>query len=542
MNLDYVEVRLTHRGQVVRLAPPNTPDADVLPMLQSVSDWYERSCCDQIAGYEQGETPSATIEVNNAGGLAQAAMAYPLGARCEILRSGEAVLAGEVTRYSVGPVIELTVEDAGLSSAVPLRTSEAIDAYRESVPLPWVLGDLRESPQAVVQLSDTEFLWADHAAAVTAVQIDGQEVQGYNWDVTADASGHAYTRITLAAALPTGAKLTACGTGLPDPRTGELIENPGDVIAAILLRSKYATSTRQRETLATLRAQCAAEGLTIAGRVSFPVTLRETLNAIMRSIGGLWSSECFTLYPAPAALATLAADVQPVLEGAVVKSMVAQSSGSFDVLDLRFDDQSYAAEHRQALKVQVKPSLGEGRPVRTLLAPYLRGVAPAFAVSKRVLTRASGEAYELTIECSGATSAAWPVRQGDVIPISSPRLPAGWWPVTVIAAERIGERYKLVAEWLKPLAGLRYDVLSRTVAGGITQLAAVEAAFSNGTATFTITDATGKVIVGASVSLDGATPKKTDAAGKVSFQASAGLHKLYVSAPGYQPFAMTVTL
>jgi hypothetical protein len=540
MSLDGVEVRLAHRGQTIRLVDSNVVNADTLPFLKKVSDWFEQSCVDQIPGYQQGETPSAIIEVGNGGGLARAALAYPLHARCQIMRNGEAVLAGDITRLSLGSSIELTMEDSGLSSPVPLRTSEAIDAYRESVPLPWGFGDLRASPQAVVQLSDTEFLWLDHASKVTAAQIDGQESQGWAYDVVADSSGHTYTRITFSAVIPVGAKVTACGLGMVHERTGELIENPADVIERILKRSAYVVTTRIAESLATLRGQCAAEGLRIAGRVAFPVTLRETLNVIMRSIGGLWSSECFTLYPAPQALLSLSSDMQAVLPGAVVTAMVAQNGSSYDVLDLRFDDQSYVAAHRQALKVRVKPSLGEGQMAKLLLAGWLRDPASAFGVAKRVLARASGEAYLLTIECSGAANGGLPVRQGDVVPVKSPRLPDGWWPVTIVAAERLGERYKLTAEWVKPQTGLRYDIVSRTTAGGITQLPGIEVAFANGVATLTIDDGAGKLLIGASVSLDGGAPKKTDSQGAVSFTAAIGTHTLYVSAPGYQPFSMSI--
>lgn len=535
-----IEVRIDSRGQRVRLHPPNAPGADVYPFLDGVSDWYEQACVDQVPGFEQGETPTATVVVNNAGGLADAVLDYPLNAIATIVRDGEDVLTGIVHRYTGGQKPELTIEVGGLSDNVPLRSSEAIDAYRESKPLAWVYGDLTHSPQACAQLSDTEFHFADHAATVTAVQIDGQDTQAFAFDVTADATGHTYTRITLAAPLPTGAVLTACGTGKRRALNGALMQNPADIIEDIMAGCGFAISAPMAASLAQLRADCAAEGLTIAGRVSFAVTLRETLNVIARCIGALWSSESFVLYPPAAAMTALPAGMQPVLEGAVVTGMVADARSSYDVLDLRFDDQSYAAQHRQAIKLKVAPSYGEGAAARIVLAGWLRTVASATAVGKRMLRRAAGKVWLLTIEASAVSPA---VRKGDVVPIASPMLPSGWWPVTILAAERVNGRHKFTAELVIPNAVAQFTVVSRTVAGGVTQLAAVEASITGNTATFTVTDSTGKLMIGAQCSLDGASPRRTDAQGRVSFDGvSAGLHTLYVSAAGYQPFELTVTL
>ena len=41
--------------------------------------------------------------------------------------------------------------------------------------------------------------------------------------------------------------------------------------------------------------------------------------------------------------------------------MVADARSSYDVLDLRFDDQSYAAQHRQAIGIQDRGVLAVGK-------------------------------------------------------------------------------------------------------------------------------------------------------------------------------------
>lgn len=427
-----------------------------------------------------------------------------------------------------------------LSDPIPLRTSESLNAYREAAALPWWFGDLTHSPQALVQLSDTEFLAADHPMTITSVQIDGQDVQGYGSNFATDGEGVTYTVVMLTAPLPAGAQITACGIGERSPRTGALIENPADVLERIFQKCNYEITPAIYQGLYQLRSQCAAEGLVIGGRVAFAVTLRETINGLIRSIGGGWCSGNFWLYPTPDALTPFPADTPQRLPGATVSACVATADASFDTLHIKFDDQSYAAEHRQALKMRVRPSLGEGRATVTLLAPWLRTMRAATLVAQRLLTRASGEAYVLTIDASPVNP---PVIIGDVIGIDSPRLPyVSIWPATIIAAERINAATKLIAELLIPQPSPVFELLSRTIAGDITQLPAVEVAFANGIATFTIVDDNGKPLTGAKVMLDGVTPLRTDNQGIVRFPSSKGAHVLSVEAAGYQPFSLPLVI
>lgn len=427
-----------------------------------------------------------------------------------------------------------------LSDPIPLRTSESLNAYREAAALPWWFGDLTHSPQALVQLSDTEFLAADHPMTITSVQIDGQQVEGYGSNFVTDGEGVTYTVVALTAPLPIGAQITACGTGERNPRNGALIENPADVLERIFERCQYEITAAIYQGLYQLRSQCAAEGLVIGGRVPFAVTLREKINEIMRSIGGGWCNGNFWLYPTPDALTAFDADTPQRLPGATVSACVATADASYDTLHIKFDDQSYAAEHRQALKMRVRPSLGEGVATVTLLAPWLRNIRAATLVAQRLLTRASGEAYVLTIDASPVNP---PVIIGEVIAIASPRLPyVSVWPVTVIAAERINAATKLIGELLIPQPSLVFEVVSRTIAGGITQLPAVEVAFANGIATFTITDDNGKPLTGARVTLDGVTPLRTDNQGVVRFPSSRGSHVLSVDASGFAPFSLPLVI
>jgi len=430
-----------------------------------------------------------------------------------------------------------------LSDVLPLRSSAVLDAFREAVALSWNFGDLRYSPQAVVQLSDTRFAWSDLTGTVTGVQIDGQEVQGWNAAPFTDSTGHTLVVIELAAPLPTGAVITATGTGMVSPRTGALIENPADIIEQIILLSGYAMSANMRQGLTRLRAECAAEGLTIAGRIANTGaygTLRSTLNEIMRSIGGGWSSDSFWLHPPAQVFTAPPADVEQRLPEAVVSSCVAVRGASFSSVAIAFDDQAYAARHRQALTLAVRPSLSTATLPVALLSGWVRTFASATTIAKRLLRRGSAQVYEVKIDAPAVSPA---LVIGDVFAHASPKFPAaGLQWLTVLGAQRIGARTEIACELIVPLSGQVFDVVSRTIAGDITQLAGVEVAASNGQATFTVYDGNGKTVVGANVSLDGGTPKRTDSQGKVTFTAAPGEHKLYVEMPGSYPIQLTVNV
>jgi hypothetical protein len=105
-------VRVNHRGQQTDfVAPVDAPANPVaLPLLVAVSDWYERGCIDQINGHQQGESPSATVTLSNPQGATHAALAYPLGATVTIFDGPETLIAGQCVRYSLGPVVELSIE------------------------------------------------------------------------------------------------------------------------------------------------------------------------------------------------------------------------------------------------------------------------------------------------------------------------------------------------------------------------------------------------------------------------------------------------
>ncbi|MGL4230068.1 MAG: hypothetical protein ACRCWJ_01760 [Casimicrobium sp.] len=427
-----------------------------------------------------------------------------------------------------------------LSDDVPLRSSTEINEFRDGAWIPWVFGDLSKSPQALVQLSDTLFIYADGAAKVLGVQIDGQETLGFDWRVEPDRTGKTVTFIELAAPLPTGAQITATGYGYVSERNGALIENPADVLEKIFALSRFTPNMRMIAGLARLRSECAAEGLVIGGRISSRETLRAKINEIMRSIGGGWCTENFWLHPSDEVFTPPPPTMESRLLEGRVASIVAKSQSAFSRVAIEFDDQSYSAKNRQALTLAVRPSYDDQGVTVRLLAPWLRTERAAIAVAKRYLRRGSGRVFEIVIEESLVDE---PLRIGDVFATKSPRFPEpGLQWLTVIAAPRVGRRSALTCEMVLPIANQAFDIVSRTTASGATQLPAFEISSEGNSHTLTVYDQSNKPVKNARVSIDGAPALLSNAQGKVTFTAGRGVHVAYVELPGKLPVEMPFEL
>lgn len=98
------------RGQEIVFSFADDRGPGLAPLLISVVDWYERACVTQVPGFDQGESPSTTVTISNEGGAAARMLDYPLDAVAIIRDDASDVLVGRVVRYSLGPVIELSIE------------------------------------------------------------------------------------------------------------------------------------------------------------------------------------------------------------------------------------------------------------------------------------------------------------------------------------------------------------------------------------------------------------------------------------------------
>lgn len=419
-----------------------------------------------------------------------------------------------------------------LSELLPLRTTKALGDYSEDVVLPEVFGDLTASPFPLIRLTDSRFFAADHPMEVTEVYVDRQTVADWAYLLQSDDAGRTWTEVHFAAPVPVGSVASAAGRGRLDDRTGELIANPADVL-------RRATEIAGRsDDWSAFRAECSALGLTVAGRFATSISIKAQIDAVMQSIGGIWSHGVARLYPSaadPLPILDLDAEECDIPEGGVTANL----TDTADVLRIGYDWSDASGRPQHYIELTASPQR-YGGVVKEVSYPWLRTPANAEAIGRGVLQRLAGERYAVQFLTTRSS-----IRPGQwVRPVANPGWPlSGDDPVVMVLQTEIDPDSVMVRAIGETTIGTAsVTVTAHSLALPDTVEAGIDVAVRDGVATFTITDASGRPIAGARVALDGGAPRSTNAQGKVSFPATAGVHELAVEATGYVPFSLLVTL
>lgn len=419
-----------------------------------------------------------------------------------------------------------------LSEDLPLRTTRALGKnYAVDQVLPHRYGDLTEARFALLKLDDSRWFAADHPTIITSVFIDDQETLGWSRVVESDGAGNSWTEVHLAAPAPDSAKVSACGFGKSSVVTGALIENPADVFQDIMRIGGRETSWPR------LRAECAAEGLLVAGSLAERVTIRDALDDVAKSVGAIWIPSDATLYP----VSTVTGFVLD-LESADADNVRVTTNldDTADILRVGYGLEQATGRPLKSMEFTASPMLLGGIAAELSL-PWLRSAADAEQVGTRLLERMAGERYRV----------AFSSRRSEIKP--------GWWvrlknlpdwpfdhdedpvvKVTETEVDLLSDSVEVVAEFLRAIPVV--SVSSFSVALPSTVQGAVDASYRNGVATFRVLDPDRRPLSGARVSLDGGPPKTTDAQGIVTFVTTKGRHTLAVEAPGFAGEELEVTL
>ena len=175
-----------------------------------------------------------------------------------------------------------------LSTRLPLRTTAAWGQFSELKAIPWVYGRVSLMP---VQYDDQrrQFVLADHPIlAITRLARDDVASAAYRWSNTQDNTGHAVALLELGEPLAENERLAVSVQGKRHPRTGELLENPADVVWDLL--ANLAGIPIEAGDLEAFRGECAAWKLTVGGVVDDPTqTIRGALDNLLSSLGAVWS-------------------------------------------------------------------------------------------------------------------------------------------------------------------------------------------------------------------------------------------------------------
>src|SRR6185369_13044894 len=153
-------------------------------------------------------------------------------------------------------------------------TTAALGDFSSKLILAQRFGDLRRARFPLAKLDDSNWAAADHAMQITEAFVDDEKTLSFDAQVLGDDAGNTRTVVRLAAPAPPDAKVSASGIGRLDPVTGELIQNPADIMEFIL---RLAGRT---ETFPLLRAECAAEGIVLAGSLDRAQSMRAWLDEV----------------------------------------------------------------------------------------------------------------------------------------------------------------------------------------------------------------------------------------------------------------------
>lgn len=481
-----------------------------------------------LDGIGVGETANVRVEIDNARGQASALIGYAPRAPATLYDdAGSVYLTGLAQEIEYGDPLVLTLEAGGgallESEQLPLRTTRALGDYSADAALPWLFGDLTAAPFPLIRLSETRYFVADHPAEVTKVFIDRQEVFGWATSLETDGT-RTWTVVTFAAAIDPDAAVSACGRGLRDADTGELIENPADMLHAL-----YAIAGRD-EDFSDLRAECS--GLRAATRVSERTAIKVAADRLTQSFGAIAWHGGARLYPAPvdSVLDLYAHEVRNL-------RVKASASDTADVLRVAYDYSDASQRFLHYIELTSSPTRFGGLAKEVQYAS-LRTPADAELIGRQVLQRMAGcRSIEFDTTSREVGPGMW------VRPVAHPQWTLGADPILMALAASIeADNGSRAVSGEQILGESAITVTAHSIALPDTVEAGVEVSLRDGIATFTITDENGRPLKGARVQFDGGAAKTTDALGKVSFPATPGRHLLAFEAVGFAPLVIEVTL
>jgi hypothetical protein len=398
-----------------------------------------------------------------------------------------------------------------LYAPLAMRTSDVLGDFTESFFLKHRYGDLTKSPFRLNKTADREYFVADHPMTLlNSVQISGQSTDAWEYFTRTDPTGVTNSYIRLGSDPDRiDSIVTATGLGKASRKTGNLIENPADIVQDI------ARINGKELDFPLFREQCNGRNIRFAGSLEDNKSLILYIKSLLESTGALWVYNNVVFFP----------DVLPY--GKVLNSYTSpsykleleQRAGS---IKLAFNYNDGSQRYGSFVVVRAVGSLYTNQ--REVFCKWLRGNKAAIELANRLAGYYAGEWATVSSEVEGLR------HSGEVVSLSSP-LFTGEVLITEStpgdASSKITGR-QILSTWPK----LSLD--SYTAELPITQTQAIELDFTNGVLTITIYDTDNKPFVGATVALDDGTPKKTNNKGRVQFKTVAGGHALDISAPGFQ--------
>lgn len=408
-----------------------------------------------------------------------------------------------------------------LSDPLPLRDTSAWPGYVTVEVIPWVFGRATVKPLRY-NAAGTRFVLADHALAdVYGVTVNGEDAGGWAWSNGADAPGHAVAFLDFATAPDSSDEIVADVQGLSG--------NPADIISTL-----YPPAAVQDFAI-----HCRNAGLELGGVLAEQQTIRAAIQSVCEQVGAVWSAGLsgFAMPFPPSADDPLYAEL-----GALdLQDWTAECSLADVVtkLSVPFDYGYGTGKSRQSLTLTAPAALAlHGERTATLALPWVKTARQALATATALLQWRARPLWML--KCSvGVQFRA--IQPGGWITLTHPRLPkSGQYVVTDLDPGYGQGKVTITAQAPAGLTPAVQITQQSTAFDDITTVYTLSA--GGDTVTLTITDADGKLLLGAQVWMDGKGPVTTDAAAQVRFAATPGRHVLHIEADGQSAIDTEITL
>ena len=458
-----------------------------------------------------GETPNVSVSLRNDAGQVSALMALPpLGAAAEIRDASGVLFAGSVHDVDVSaPNAQVGIETL-LAGPLPLRQSTIWGGYREAVPLPHRYGSVSG---ALIQYNATRtlFAWADHACeGIDAVLVEGQPAGEWQWYTLVDASNVPITVVEFGQPQDEGATLIARGRGKLHPVTGQRMTNPATVVWDVL--ANIAGQAVTEADLEPFRRLCESMGIEIGGSIEGGESAQAVARDICASIGAHFCVDAPGLCMMTDA-STGAARAR-IRKGALAAKLSADLDSMANDVTVQFGYED--GQPSGSVQLDAPDYVARfGRRSATLEARWVTSARVAYGVASRLLHARARPRWVFD-----QVPVPRMLNVFDGVAIDHPLAPVtGTFPV--LAREVNLDTGKSVVTLSAPVGDAPAVRLVRQASAYGVQAYVGATAQTVGTdRIYTITEADGRPVVGASITANGFT-RTTDTAGRVAFPISA---------------------
>lgn len=418
-----------------------------------------------------------------------------------------------------------------LTDKLPLRRASDLPLYRADAAdklLPWVFGRATLAP-VPLDAAGAEWLVADHPiTSIDRVTVAGKPTAGWQLVQRLDATDHPIAVLRLAQPTTTD-PVAVTLSGRRHPQTGAALATPSAIVRELMRLCGHDQGADAWSGLD------AAYGRTEIGLVLADDTmLREALSSVLEPLGAMWRPG----WAEPRAVGVPVV----VLNQRNIETITARAdtTGLATVARVTYQYDWAASAARGSLELAAPDAVSRwGRLPVDMALPAVRRAKDALEIATARLADQARVtwAIEATVDAAHAGALA----AGATVLIDHPHAPAGPALLTAVVLDREAGQYNLKAV-MHATAAPRIELLRRQVAADAAVAGVTDVVYRDGVATFVILDDQGQPLAGATVQLDGQATANTNGQGQVQFRTTRGAHTLTVTAQGFEPFEMDVTV